>query len=56
MSDALSESYQDLLDGTYDCVDRIVLNAYHTLCYSPGGFRLWWRRLMAGPEEQRAVG
>jgi hypothetical protein len=26
-------------------VDRIVLNAYNSLCHSPGGFRVWWRRL-----------
>jgi hypothetical protein len=24
----LSTLYQDLLTGSYDCVDRIVLNAY----------------------------
>ncbi len=40
MADELSTYYADLLDGSYDCVDRIVLNAYHTLCYSPGGFGL----------------
>ncbi len=43
MADELSTYYEDLLDGSYDCVDRIVLNAYNTLCYSPGGFREWWR-------------
>ena len=32
MTDELSDYYADLLDGSYDCVDRIVLNAYHTLC------------------------
>src|SRR6266540_3803920 len=52
MADELSESYRDLLAGRYDCVDRIVLNAYDTLCYSPGGFRHWWRLLMEGSEEQ----
>jgi hypothetical protein len=52
MTDELSESYRELLDGRYDCVDRIVLNAYDPLCYSPGGFRTWWRRLMAGSEER----
>ena len=51
MADELSERYRDLLDGCYDCVDRIVLNAYFQLCYSAGGFRLWWRQLM-GSEEQ----
>jgi len=45
MGDELSQQYADLLDGQYDCVDRIVLNAYNPLCYSPGGFRSWWRRL-----------
>ena len=45
MSDALSSHYADLLTGSYDCVDRIVLNAFNPLCHTPGGFRTWWRRL-----------
>ena len=49
--DELSAYYEDLLDGSYDCVDRIVLNAYNTLCYSAGGFRQWWRQLMNGQED-----
>ncbi len=52
MTDQLSARLGDLLDGTYDCVDRIVLNGYHSVCYSAGGFRLWWRSLMGGSEEQ----
>ncbi len=52
MADELTERYRDLLDGCYDCVDRIVLNAYNTLCYSAGGFRTWWRRLMDGSDDQ----
>jgi len=51
MPDQLSEYYSDLLDGSYDCVDRIVLNGHFGLCYSPGGFRSWWRRLHDGSEE-----
>ncbi len=43
--DRLPDRYRDLLTGTYDCVDRIVVNAYNGLCHSPGGFRTWWRRL-----------
>ncbi len=39
MTDELSEQSADLLQGSHDCVDRIVLNAYNTLCCSPGGFR-----------------
>jgi len=52
MADELSVRLADLLDGTYDCVDRIVLNGYHSVCYSAGGFRLWWRTLMGGSEDQ----
>ena len=45
MADRLSDLYRDLLDGTYDCVDRIVLNAYFRPGHSAGGFRVWWRQL-----------
>jgi hypothetical protein len=50
-TDQLSDYYSDLLSGTYDCVDRIVLNANFGLCYSPGGFRSWWRELHNGSDE-----
>jgi hypothetical protein len=45
MTDGLSTLYQDLLGGSYHCVDRIVLNAYFRMRHSPGGFRVWWRAL-----------
>jgi hypothetical protein len=45
MADGLSQLYQDLLLGSYDCVDRIVLNAYFRMGHSPGGFRTWWKTL-----------
>src|SRR5262252_1341787 len=45
MTDGLSTLYQDLLGGSYDCVDRIVLNAYFRMGHDPGGFRVWWRAL-----------
>jgi hypothetical protein len=48
ISDEFSEYYRDHLDGIYDCVDRIVLNAYFPLAQSGGGFRVWWRRLHGG--------
>src|SRR3954451_10892685 len=51
-TDELSAQYADLLDGSYNCVDRIVLNAYCTLCYSAGGFRTWWRRLHDGSDDE----
>src|ERR1700739_3447508 len=50
MADGLSTLYQDLLSGSYDCVDRIVLNAYFRMGHSPGGFRVWWRALTGADE------
>lgn len=43
--DELSAYYEQLLEGRYDCVDRIVLNGYFPLGQQGGGFRTWWRRL-----------
>ena len=42
--DEFSLRYSDLVTGSYDCVDRIVLNAFFPLGYHPGGLRVWWRR------------
>ena len=50
MADDFCERYGDLLTGSYDCVDRIVLNAYFSLGHNPGGFRCWWRRLHVGSD------
>jgi hypothetical protein len=52
MVDGLSERYGDLLMGSYDCVDRVVLNAYYPLGHSPGGFRTWWRRWHGGSDDE----
>ena len=52
MADDFCGRYGDLLTGSYDCVDRIVLNAYFSIGHHPGGFRVWWRRLHDGSEEQ----
>ena len=43
--DNLSEHYSSLLEGSYDCIDRLVLNAYCTNLHIPGGLRLWFRAL-----------
>ena len=50
MTDGLSILYQDLLGGSYDCVDRIVLNAFFPMGHDPGGFRIWWRALTGSDE------
>jgi hypothetical protein len=52
MTNELSTYYVDLLDGSYACVDRIVLNAFNPLLHTPGGFRTWWRRLWNGSEAE----
>lgn len=49
--DELSARYGDLLTGTYDCVDRIVLNAYFSMGHGAGGFRTWWRRWQGNDDE-----
>ena len=43
--DKLSAHHKEILDGSYDCVDRLVLNGYYPIGCSPGGFRTWFRNL-----------
>jgi hypothetical protein len=38
MADDFSERYGDLLHGSYDCVDRIVLNASTPWATRPADF------------------
>jgi len=51
MGEAFSDRCEGLLTGRYDCVDRIVLNAYFSMGSSPGGFRTWWRGLYGDDSE-----
>ena len=55
MTDGLSTLYQDLLGGSYDCVDRIVLNAYFRMGHDPGGFRVCVSGLSSFLESGRRV-
>ena len=50
MADDFAARYAGLLAGSYDCVDRIVLNAYYPMGNTAGGFRTWWRRLIGGSD------
>lgn len=43
MKDNLALHYEDKLEDQYDCIDRIVLNAYIPKLQMPGGFRNWYR-------------
>ena len=38
----------DLLDGVYDCTDRIALSAYFPLGQTSGGMLTWWNQLNPG--------
>lgn len=42
--DEFSRYYAELIQGSYDCVDRIVVNAYFPMGQTGGGMRYWWRR------------
>ena len=48
--DKLCLHHKDILEGTYDCVDRLVLNGYYPLGHSPGGMRTWFRNLKGSDE------
>ena len=48
--DSLTEHYAPLLEGTYDCIDRIVLNAYCPMLLVTGGVRNWYR-VMEGDDK-----
>jgi hypothetical protein len=52
VADDFSVRYGDLIDGSYDCVDRVVLNAWFPMGVNPGGLRTWWRRLHGGSDDQ----
>jgi hypothetical protein len=52
VADDFTERYGDLINGSYDCVDRVVLNAFFSIGHNPGGFRSWWRRLHGGSDDQ----
>jgi hypothetical protein len=51
VDDGFSDRNASLLVGSYDCPDRIVLNAFYGPGHGAGGFRCWWRRLHDGCED-----
>jgi len=48
--DPFHQRYEEMVDGRYDCVDRIVLNGYFRFIQSAGGFRNWWRQLFGNDD------
>jgi len=51
MADAFTNRYEEFLDGNYDCVDRIVINAYSPGVGGGGGFRDWWLSLYGAEDK-----
>jgi hypothetical protein len=48
VADEFSSYISELLKGSYDCVDRIALRAYHRMGQTSGGFLTWWNALFPG--------
>ncbi len=51
MTDDFTGRYGDLIHGSYDCADRVALNAFFSIRHNPGGFRSWWRRLHGSDDQ-----
>jgi len=49
-TDDFSSYCVEELEGRYDCIDRIVVNAYYIMGQSAAGFRTWWRQLFGSDE------
>lgn len=50
MADDFSTYCDEEIESSYDCVDRIVVNAYYIMGQSAAGFRTWWRQLYGSDE------
>ncbi|MBL0711011.1 MAG: hypothetical protein JJV99_08375 [Colwellia sp.] len=48
--DQYSKHYESIIDDTYDCIDRLVLNSFFIPGHIPGGFRNWFRILTGNDE------
>jgi len=46
--DDFSTYLEELLHGTYDCVDRISLRGYYPMGQTSGGLLTWWNQLHPG--------
>ena len=44
--DELSSYLAELLEGTYDCTDRISIRGYFPLGQTSGGLLTWWNKLL----------
>lgn len=51
--DDFVKAHAHLLAGSYDCLDRIVLNGYFLPGQNGGGMRQWWERRAANAQEEQ---
>lgn len=49
--DKLCSHYKEIIEGSYDCVDRLVLNGYYPMGHTPGGMRIWYRKLKGSDKD-----
>jgi hypothetical protein len=49
--DEFSKHYEELIEDSYDCVDRIVLNAKFSMGRTSGGMLTWWRALYGSTDD-----
>lgn len=49
--DAFTTYHKQLIKASYDCMDRLMVNAYFRLGQTGGGFRHWWRALHGSDEQ-----
>lgn len=54
--DSLTAHYKPLLEGCYDSIDRIVLNAYLPMLVFAGGVRIWYRGMKGSDQGLSTAG
>jgi hypothetical protein len=54
--DEFGSYYGSLIEASYDCVDRLTINAYFPLGQTGGGFRCWWRQWQGGEQRLNDAG
>jgi len=54
--DEFGSYYGSVIEASYDCVDRLTINAYFPLGQSAGGFRSWWRPWQGGEQRLNDAG
>jgi hypothetical protein len=47
-NDDFTRDNAELLEGRYDCMDRITLNGFYPMGCTSGGLLTWWNRLRPG--------